>query len=240
MPRKSNKRQKSKRGRVSYGAPGPLAVRPSLKTHTFRRTSVFHFYVAASATTTAYANTNDSWYFNLSNGMISSIGKFIDSGPGTTSTVAYSAIPSYTEFTALFDQYRIKSVRVHLMPAITQSVAAASPPPLPVMVYSTNDYNTTGAYADLATLLQREDARSVVLDKPIDIQYRPRPIVGSLSNGTLAGNVQLGDDDPYWISTSDASVYGTGIQVAFMTASTQGSYLVVGICCFDLEFRTVS
>ncbi len=240
MPRKSKKRQNKKRGRASYGAPGPLAVRPSLKTHSFRRTSVFHFYVAASATTTAYANTNDSWYFNLSNGMISSIGKFIDSGPGTTSTVAYAAIPNYTEFTSLFDQYRIKSVRIRLMPAVTQSVAAASPPPLPVMVYSTNDYNSTGVYADLGTLLQREDVRSVILDKPIEIQYKPRPILGALSNGTLSGNIQLMDDDPYWISCADTSVYGSGIQLAFMTASTQGSYLVVGTCCYDLEFRAVS
>jgi len=210
--------------------------------HRFTRSAVGHFAVASASSTTGYFSQGDTWSFSLAAGLTSSLGKFIDSPPDVTSTVANIAIPNVSEFTALFDLYRVRSVRVRLLPlyqtgAEPLSTARGSA----TMWYSLNEKNA-GAIMSLTDLLQREDVKIAQLsaNEFIEFDYKPRPVLDANSAGTATSGVS--DMNP-WLSTGSLDVASlSGIRVYFDAgnpSTTTTSQVVLMFLSFDLEFKTV-
>lgn len=214
---------------------------PRERVYTFRRSAVGHFYVANTSSTTAYKNQGDTWTFNLATGMTSALGKFIDSGPDTTSTISNITIPNVTEFTALFDLYRIKNVHVKLLPMYQPDAEGGTLDGSASMVYSLSEKNAGGVMS-LTDLLQREDARIVRLSAsdPIEMDYKPLPLIDANSGGTATLGVTLANDP--WLSTASLDVATmSGIRVFFDSgAAPAGStQLVIVFLSYDLEFKCV-
>jgi len=115
-------------------------------------------------------------------------------------TFVLDQLQNYTEFTALFDFYRIKGIKMKWYPRInvndTRNIVDSyiTPPPL-VLVVDQNDA-TSEAYT---ALIQYENAKTYSEYKPIKIYFRPK--AQNTSNAMLKSD---------WISTDssgDSVVY---------------------------------
>jgi len=210
--------------------------------HRFRRSAVGHFGVGTSSTT-VYSGVGDTWTFSLAAGLTSVLGKFIDSAPDTTSTVANIAIPSSSEFTNLFDLYRFRNVHIQLIPLLQPLSESASTPKGSASMWMSLNEKNAGAISSLVELLQREDVRYELLEASNNIQfdYKPKPLLDANAAGTATAGVTSESDD--WLSTAALDVAThSGIRVFFDTnaaAATTTVQTVIVFITFDLEFKCV-
>ena len=99
----------------------------------------------------------------------------------TSSVGAYyfklSDLPQYTEFTALFDRYRITGVKLHVIPRLSQQTVAggttAATAYSPAIIHVI-DYDDATAPTDKDTLNQYDNAKWQYEFKPFKVWLKPR------------------------------------------------------------------
>lgn len=214
-----------------------------MPTYKFRRSTVGHFFVGASSTT-CYGNQGDVWAITLTNGITSTLGKFIDSAPDVTSTSASVTIPNVSEFTALFDQYRISNVHFKLVPMYSTNVeGTGSTPGGSASMFYCFDMNTSGgSVSTLATLLQREGVRIERLADPgiIEFDIKPNVLLDADNAGAATGGSLI--KQPVWLSCASQDLANhSSVKLWFDTGNTVTGtdQLVIMFVTFDLEFRNV-
>jgi len=191
---------------------------------------------------TTYAGVGDTWTFSLAAGLSSVLGKFIDSAPDTVSTVANIAIPGSSEFTALFDLFRFRNVRIRIVPLYQSAAQNGGDVGCASMWYSLSEKNA-GAVSTLSEILQREDVQYALLtsDQRIEFDYKPLPLIDANSAGTATAGVTLPGDA--WLSTAalDTATH-SGVRVFFDTGRTTEAG-IMQVCAmflsYDLEFKCV-
>ena len=77
-------------------------------------------------------------------------------------------LPNYTEFTALYDQYKINAVRFTMLPQQTQSISIGSVnnPIANARVFSAIDYNDGSAPASVDELREYKTCKSTSILRP--------------------------------------------------------------------------
>lgn len=232
-----SKQNSSRRRSVQNGKKNPPRSL-HLGIHRFVRRSVGHFYIGGTSDNVTYHNEGDGLYFALRDGLISNTGKYINGPPDVTSTLTYIEIPASAEFTSLFDQYRVRNLKISFVPL--RNVASGSNSYIPMMFVSRNDYNNVVGPSTIASIMQREDVISHRLDTPLVVDYKPKVLAAQIDLGnTISANSQF---DGQWLNTSDILVMHSGLKIWIDSGGATGSTLsccVVVVVEFDLEFRVV-
>ena len=139
-------------------------------------------------------------------------------------------LPNYSEFTALFDMYRINKIEITWIydhnsgdVATSAGVAANANMGVPNIVIVT-DYDDASALSVINDYLQYEPCRICRLDKPVRHTLRPHTAV-AVYNGAFSG---YGNDRARWIDcdSSAAEHYGCKWAVDATMCNIAGSAAV--------------
>lgn len=103
--------------------------------------------------------------------------QFIQLTPGLVATgAAYtftlSGLPSASDFTALYDQYMIKGVKISLIPKHSEVIASSSV--TQGNVHSVIDYDDSNTPPDLDTLLQYQNYKSTRMNLTHTRYFKPK------------------------------------------------------------------
>lgn len=120
-------------------------------------------------------------------------------------TVQLNEVPNYTDFTSLFDQYKITHAQFKFIPHFNVGQVPLGPQNTQVarictVIDQDDDTNPTG----LATLLQYSSLEESLLDKERVRNFKPRPVVQTYRTSTSTG--YMAPDDAVWIDAAQADV----------------------------------
>lgn len=152
-----------------------------------------------------------------------------------------NSIPGYSELTSLFDQYRIKSIRVTWRPQFNTAPMTANADALCPTLITVPDYNDATLLTTRAQYLQYEGVRSELLDHPITRTFWPRPSMAVYNNMITTG--YAAPDTAPWIDTTSpgAEHYAVKWALAYPIAGTSvaNGHLMLEVN-YTLELRGVN
>lgn len=130
-----------------------------------------------------------------------------------------SYLPSYTEFTALYDQYQIASVELRIVP---QVMTATPLDPLQGFIVLAVDYDDATTPANIDALYQYGSAAIFPASKEIRFVLRPRAALAAYS-GAFTSYANFGN---MWIDVASPSVQHYGLKVGMSASTPAHSWLV--------------
>lgn len=228
-------RRKGKKSSTRASVPRDLSTVP----HRFTRTCAFQFGVnsfqgfTSPSGATIYGNGVG---FTYSLAAVNVIGNL-----NSTSV----AVPDYTEFTALFDQYKIVGVKekwvwsnnvTNASAALGTLAGTANP-----IVLSSFDRNNAAPPTSSTELMQRDDTRYLTFDSNGPKVLSSRPVVDTVVGLGGASASALAQSSP-WLSTAGATVVYNGRKNWMMSQSSGATQLQTGYLwvffTLEFEFRT--
>lgn len=141
-------------------------------------------------------------------------------------------LPNYTEFTALYDQYKINAVRFTMLPQQTQSISIGSVnnPIANARVFSAIDYNDGSAPASVDELREYKTCKSTSILRPHK-RYIYKPKYVDTTGTTRSG----------WVATSSPGLNYFGLKVAcepMLSSGTTNMSMRIE-CKYYLSFKNV-
>jgi len=130
-------------------------------------------------------------------------------GAGYAYYFALSSLDGATNFTSLFDQYRIDAVRVTIVPTQTAIQITATAANTFVSIYTAIDYDDQTAPANIATIREYDNVMAV---PPATISVRvfqPRIAVAAYS-GAFTSFANMG---PQWLDAGSPNIQHYGLKV---------------------------
>lgn len=181
--------------------------------------------------------------FKFKRGCVLSTMTIVCNGVVTSSTGAYSFklsdLPNYTEFTALFDRYRITGVRLQVMPRISQQTvggnATAATAYSPVIAH-TIDYDDATTPADINAINQYDSVKYQYEYKPFKVWIRPRAAQAQYGSGVFTS---YGNSNPkQWmdVASPDITYYGWKWATNGYSAQLTGNQYWDVMATYYLEF----
>lgn len=134
--------------------------------------------------------------------------------PNQSVTFTLADLPGYTDFTSLYDMYRIVRVDYHMIGIFSGVVTTK--------VYITSDYDG-GAVASLSDICQHRHVERLLKQDMPELTFSVRPRVSSAVNAT-AGSVLSGVTSP-WLDLASPTVVYYGISWALLNYNTGASGL---------------
>lgn len=152
---------------------------------------------------------------NLPITLVNPVSGIVNYSNDTNSGVGFklSSLPGYSEFTTLFDQFRIKQVRMTWRPRYNQAPMTVNPDATCPKLVVVPDYNDASLLNNINQYLQYEEASMELLDHPITRVFRPRPSMAVYNNVVTTGYA-LPDTAP-WIDTQSSGVEHYACKWAF-------------------------
>lgn len=131
-----------------------------------------------------------------------------------------SQLPNYTEFTALFDQYRINKIKVTMYPHAdnSQTPVNATNDFIPLIAFCTDTDDST-APASVDELNQRSNVRYTKFNKPISIWIKPHVDTEIYRSAVTTG---YGNIANAWIDSASSDIPHYGLKWAIMGDSETG------------------
>lgn len=130
-----------------------------------------------------------------------------------------NSFPSYTDFTALFDEYRIVDCNVKIIPRYTDNTSASNDNSMTILSWFTDHNEVSTAWNSVEGLwMEREDLKQTLFNKEVNIKFSPRPINPVFSTpSTSYASIQA----PQWINGTDSTVphYGLALRMYAPNAS---------------------
>lgn len=129
-------------------------------------------------------------------------------------TYSLNQLPSYTDFTALFDQYRVDKIRVTFYPR--QNVTNGTfPSPTndtvqSCQVFSVIDYDDGTAPTALTDILQYQNLKTTRGLRVHSRTFKPGVEIAQTNNGTIAGSMVKKSP---WLDCTVASVWHNGLKL---------------------------
>lgn len=189
-----------------------------------------------------------TWKYDATNGVVVNTSGFIAKGAVATSTLTsaggltgyydiglaqwfqLSDLPSYTDFTGLYDRYRITGVKLQIT-YLDNTAPVSGNTLLPMLNYAI-DYDDNGVPASEAVMQEKQDNKTRVLyaNRPITVYIKnPRNIQAVQNN---AGTFDAGLVSKGYINSSYPTVKHNGIKYWLSgmnnsSASTQGCIRIV-------------
>lgn len=124
-------------------------------------------------------------------------------------------LDNWASFAALFDQYKLERVKIHLLPTYTEITDTAVTPVgnTPYIQYAP-DYDDLVAPTSEAYLRQYNTCKEVQVVKPIKITIIPRVETTAVSSSGIvaSGNTRL------WLDTSTSKIFHYGLKMGFLSA----------------------
>lgn len=129
----------------------------------------------------------------------------LNSGSGTvfgSNTFALANLPGYTDFTELYDQYKINKVKVQFIPKITSAILNGSAQ-IP-MIHSTIDSNDATPPASIQSMMENEDVKST-RGNAIHTRYFTPKCQTKLYESAVTDGYAVSRKNPF-INTADPTV----------------------------------
>lgn len=127
---------------------------------------------------------------------------------GGSYAYALNQLPGYTDFTNLFDQYRILKIRVDFVPNLTGNTAPGQPT-LYSIFHMATDPTDIGVPNNANDVLQYENRRTVQPYRPFSATFRPSPSAQYFNTLTTSG---YGPRPGAWIDSSSPGVQHYGVK----------------------------
>lgn len=187
---RSISRTKSSKKRARVSAPTRTL---SLRSHMFKRSDVKQSIYNPIGGVGFYANNNTA--------ALSASGYY-----------SLATLPSYTEFTDLFDQYRIVWVKWKIFwnhPTDMMNFAGAQTTGVPIL-YTMKDTNDGSVPVSVAAMSQNETFQSYLMTRPITVSFRPK-CAQAVYSGAFTSYAEQGMP---WVDSNSPSVQYYGIKWA--------------------------
>lgn len=139
------------------------------------------------------------------------VGNFNNSGTVVYNEWHLDQLPNYTEFTNLYDSYKICGIKVKVQLDKNSSDTGATEP-LPNLV-TVNDFNDNQSLSTEATALQYASYKSKRLSQPVSRYFRPT-MKADGSSTTTARYIKSS-----WIPTSNVSLEHCGLKMGLQSNS---------------------
>lgn len=162
------------------------------------------------------------------------IGEILSSGTSASFagySVNLSQLPNYTEFTTLFDQYRINKVVVKFVPSFTQDTIGSTE--ITPNLQSVIDYNDVTTPTATSELLQYQSYRRTRGNQTHTRVFTPSTLVDISDTASSPKWKQ-------WLSTANATLPHFGLKVALDATVVAGSayylpYFTVYLSCRSVK-----
>lgn len=119
-----------------------------------------------------------------------------------------SQLPNYTEFTNLYNEYKVSRIKVKFMySANSQDVSTALLSTALPTIYTAVDPNDSTLPTSVSELLQYKSFRARRADKPFSVYFKPQFATAAYSGTFTSYAAQTG-----WIDTSSPSVKHYGLK----------------------------
>jgi len=138
-------------------------------------------------------------------------------------------LPSYAEFTALYDQYRIESVLVRFVPTVNTSTPADALQGFLALVVDYDDINNPSS---MDQMYQYGNCAVYPANKEVVAKIRPRAALAAYS-GTFTSYANIGN---MWIDVASPSVQHYGLKAGYTQSSPVHSWSVFST--YSLAFRS--
>jgi len=112
-------------------------------------------------------------------------------------------LPSYTEISALFDQYRIRKVKLMFYPQQTDNVTTAAGQTTAI-IHTVIDRNDSGSPTNETTILQYDGLKTHKFDRQFSVTCSPRVNVPVYAGSVFTGYGE--GKGGQWINSADADV----------------------------------
>lgn len=140
-------------------------------------------------------------------------------------------VPGYTEYTALYDQYRITKIEVNIMPCNTACNNGQYC--TPSWMLSSVDYDNATSQTT-AQLREVDDVQIIHVQRGKKITFQPRCAIVT-AQSSLSG---LAEAKPgLWINCSTTGVQHYGLKLAMPSANSNGIATMDVMCRYFLEFK---
>ena len=143
-----------------------------------------------------------------------------------------SYLPAYTDFTNLFDQYRIVKVKIEFIPNLTGNGAPGNPG-LYSIFHMAVDHTDVGTPANTAEILQYDQHRTVQPFKPFSMTFKPAPSAQYFNTLTSSG---YGPRAGAWIDGSSPAIAHYGLKYVWDCNSATATQMVPFVTVWA-EFR---
>jgi len=148
---------------------------------------------------------------------------FVTSGASATYAqyaFALSDLSGYTEFTALFDQYRINKIEFKMQPSMTMMTPGSQQ--LGVIA-SVVDYDDSTALGSFNAALEYGSCQTWNVNDTLQIALKPRMALAAYS-GAFTSYANMQDQ---WIDAASSGVLHYGIKIACGTTTLAQTYIVL-------------
>lgn len=145
-----------------------------------------------------------------------------------------SDLPSYTQFTALFDEYRIRAIKVYWLPCFNSNTTAGGQTTVPQLI-SAIDYDDASTPGS-ANVINSFDTCRVhgCLDKMYSRTFKPSVALATYTT-SFAGYAQRQDQ---WIDCNSPGTTHYGLKWGMVDANNASSTWAHGLrATFYIDFR---
>lgn len=141
-------------------------------------------------------------------------------------------VPNFTEFTSLFDMWRIVQVDFHMFPAINSGdLNGATTNIVGGLVAIAVDYDDATVPASFNQMLEKQDVQIYSPYEQVHLSFKPRTTAQLTSGGSL-GTAMQGQ----WVDCANTSVVHYGIKFSIQdSANNFQIYTVVADCHFEFK-----
>lgn len=213
-------------------------ISPKMSTYKFTRTCAFQFGYNSYA---GFTSPSGALVYGNGLGLKFQLSQMVLSGNFVTVT---QALPNYTEFTALFDRWRITNVRLKFHYSSNVANGSAAPGTLTgvalPLIQIANDYDDAVPPASNTELLQRQNTKYWTLDStgPKTHSVSPRILLAAENSGAFTS---VAVDRGSFIDCSTPNTDNVGVKLWCETQTSAATQLQLGYiwvyATYDLEFK---
>jgi len=151
-------------------------------------------------------------------------------------------LPSVSEFTTLFDEFRINAVKVTFYPSANVSwVSGSSATPPLGELYTVIDYNSADVPSSVNDMLKYMTLRRTFFNRPHSRYFKPRAVVTGVSDSATSNGGRMCLPHRSWFDCNTGNVRYYGLIVGWAESSSieAVAQLVRVTCTFYIQFRQV-
>lgn len=157
-------------------------------------------------------------------------------GVNRSITFQLSDLPNYTEFTSLFDQYKINAVKLTFIPRYTGSDINPLTTALAVpRVWTVIDYDDTANLGDQNGAYQYQNCKVHMMHKPFSIYLKPRVASAVYSTAVTTGYAPR----RMYIDCANNNVPHYGVKLYVEPTPYDGQFTMSVVAKFYLSMKNV-
>lgn len=150
-------------------------------------------------------------------------------------TFKLSDLPSGSEFTNLFQAYKINGVRLDFVPTANSADVGSATMHLPIMHY-VYDFDDTAPPTSYTEVFQYDTVKSRRCDKPWSLFIKPKVLTEAFQQGVTQA---YGYSRNMWLSTAYPSVEHYGVKYYLESPVIQSNTLIKVYATYYLSMKSV-